>query len=118
LAITSTQTLLSALFQLPTRSSTDNGPTVTLPAPITLLPREKPLPKPKPPTKWERFAKERGISHSKKERDVWDDDKQEWVSRWGKGGKNREKEEVWLSEVKAGSGECDLCFRTQSGLPS
>lgn len=37
---------------------------------------------------------------------MWDDDKQEWVSRWGRGGKNREKEDVWLSEVKAGAGEC------------
>lgn len=27
-----------------------------LPPPITVLPREKPLPKPKPMTKWAKFA--------------------------------------------------------------
>ncbi|WVQ84207.1 hypothetical protein IAT38_006358 [Cryptococcus sp. DSM 104549] len=103
LTLTSTQALISALFTLPTRSSTA-GPISTLPAPTTLLPREKPLPKPKPPTKWERFAAAKGISHKNRERDVWDDEKQEWVPRWGKGGKNREKEEQWLHEVKAGEG--------------
>ena len=76
-----------------------------LPAPVTLLPREKPLPKPKPPTKWERFAKAKGISHKKRERQEWDEDRQEWVNRWGRGGKNKEKEEQWLHEVKGGDGE-------------
>jgi regulator of ribosome biosynthesis len=103
LALTSTQSLISALFNLPTHPS-DSGPTAKLPTPTTPLPREKPLPKPKPPTKWERFAKEKGISHSKKDRDVWDDDKQAWVSRWGKGGKNKEQEGAWLTEVKQKDG--------------
>ena len=76
-----------------------------LPAPVTLLPREKPLPKPKPPTKWERFAKAKGISHKKRERQEWDEERQEWVNRWGRGGKNKEKEEQWLHEVKGGDGE-------------
>jgi len=69
------------------------------------LPREKPLPKPKPPTKWERFAAEKGISHKTRERDVWDDEKQEFVRRWGRGGKNKEGEDQWLHEVKAKAGE-------------
>lgn len=103
LALTSTQSLISALFNLPAHSS-ENGPTVKLPNPTTPLPREKPLPKAKPPTKWERFAKEKGISHSKKDREVWDDDKQAWVRRWGKDGKNKDKEDAWISEVKAGTG--------------
>ena len=30
---------------------------------------------------------------------MWDEEKQEWVNRWGKGGKNREKEEQWIHEV-------------------
>lgn len=107
LALTSTQSLISALFNLPVHPS-DNGPTAKLPNPVTQLPREKPLPKAKPPTKWERFAKEKGISHSKKERDVWDDDKQEWVRRWGKGGKNKEQEGAWLTEVKTRDGKLTL----------
>ncbi|KAK1921142.1 ribosome biogenesis-related protein [Papiliotrema laurentii] len=100
LTLASTSTLLSSLFALDTHS-TPLGPVFRPPPPTTLLPREKPLPKPKPPTKWERFAKERGISHRKKERDVWDEERQEWVRRWGRGGKNKEGEEQWLHEVKA-----------------
>lgn len=66
------------------------------------------MPKPKPPTKWERFAAAKGISHKKKDRDVWDEEKQEWVARWGKGGKNKDGEDQWLHEVKAGEGESSL----------
>jgi len=65
------------------------------------LPRAKPLPKPKPLTKWEKFAKEKGISHRKKEKAVWDEEKQEWVNRWGWKGKNKELEDQWLTEVPA-----------------
>ncbi|WVF67016.1 hypothetical protein IAT40_001759 [Kwoniella sp. CBS 6097] len=101
LTLTSTQALIASLFTLPTTPS-NSGPITSLPAPVTLLPREKPLPKPKPLTKWERFANAKGISHKKKERDVWDEERQEWVARWGKGGKNKDKEEQWLHEVKAG----------------
>lgn len=100
LTLTSTSSLLSSLFALPTTSG-PAGPQFTLPAPTTILPREKPLPKPKPLTKWERFAKEKGISHKRTERDEWDDEKQEWVRRWGRGGKNRQAEDQWLHEVKA-----------------
>lgn len=111
LTLASTSTLLSSLFALDTHS-TPLGPVFRPPPPTTLLPREKPLPKPKPPTKWERFAKERGISHRKKERDVWDEKRQEWVRRWGRGGKNKEGEEQWLHEVKAKDGELTWCTRS------
>jgi hypothetical protein len=36
--------------------------------------------------------KEKGISHRKKEKAVWDEEKQEWVNRWGWKGKNKELE--------------------------
>ena len=104
LTLTSTTTLLNSLFALP-KTSLSLGPVVRPPAPTTTLPREKPLPKPKPPTKWERFAKEKGISHKRKEKVVWDEEKQDWVNRWGRGGKNKEAEDQWLHEVKAGDGE-------------
>lgn len=107
LTLTSTQTLVSDLFNLPTTMS-ENGPIAQLPEPITLLPREKPLPKPKPLTKWERYAKAKGISHVKKDKKVWDEEKQEWVNRWGRDGKNREGEDQWLHEVKGGEGEFGL----------
>jgi regulator of ribosome biosynthesis len=94
------QALLGTLFSLPT-TSTPDGPLAQLPAIITLLPRSKPLPKPKPPTKWERFAAAKGITKTKRERKVWDEERQEWVNRWGRDGKNKQEETQWLTEVKA-----------------
>ncbi|KAJ3843753.1 ribosome biogenesis regulatory protein-domain-containing protein [Lentinula raphanica] len=101
LARTGTQALLNALFSLPTTSSPD-GPLAQLPPPTTQLPRAKPLPKPKPLTKWEQFAKAKGIQGKAKEKrtkKVWDEERQEWVNRWGRDGKNKQVEEQWITEV-------------------
>ncbi|KAG9101360.1 Rhodanese- sulfurtransferase [Ceratobasidium sp. 370] len=92
------QVILGALFGLPTQSSED-GPIATLPPPTTGLPRAKPLPKPKPPTKWERFAAAKGIQKTRRDRREWDEERQEWVSRWGWNGKNKDKEGQWIHEV-------------------
>lgn len=104
------QSLVAALFALPTKASPD-GPLALLPKPTTQLPRAKPLPKPKPPTKWEKFAAAKGIQHKVRDRKVFDEEKQDWVNRWGKDGKNREKEEQWLSEVPANARASSRCFR-------
>lgn len=98
LARDGTQTLLASLFSLPTLPS-EEGPLAQLPAPTTQLPRAKPLPKPKPPTKWEQFAAAKGIQKKKREKKIWDEEKQEWVNRWGKDGKNKDVEGHWLTEV-------------------
>lgn len=103
------QTLLNQLFSCPT-ARTEAGPLATLPPVKTMLPREKSLPKPKPPTKWERFAAAKGISHSKKDKMEWDEDRQEFVARWGRGGLNKKVEEQWITEVKVGQGEWRLLF--------
>ncbi len=92
------QAILHSLFSLPNRKSPD-GPLAELPKPTTSLPRAKPLPKPKPLTKWQRFAAAKGINKSQKDKKVWDEEKQEWINKWGKSGKNREKEEQWIHEV-------------------
>ncbi|KAH9943207.1 RRS1-domain-containing protein [Epithele typhae] len=94
------QTLLASLFSLPT-TSTDDGPLAQLPPPTTQLPRAKPLPKPKPPTKWEQFAKAKGIQKTRRDKKVWDEEKQEWVNRWGWKGANKDKEVQWATEVPA-----------------
>ncbi|KII95254.1 hypothetical protein PLICRDRAFT_99138 [Plicaturopsis crispa FD-325 SS-3] len=94
------QALIAALFTLPTQTSPD-GPLAQLPPPTTELPRAKPLPKPKPPTKWERFAAAKGIQKKVREKKIWDEEKQEWVNRWGRDGKNKEKEAQWITEVPA-----------------
>ncbi|KIK69808.1 hypothetical protein GYMLUDRAFT_34212 [Collybiopsis luxurians FD-317 M1] len=105
LARTGAQALLNSLFSLPIVSSPD-GPLAQLPPPATHLPRAKPLPKPKPLTKWEMFAKAKGIQGKSKEKrmkKVWDEEKQEWVNSWGWKGKNKEKEEKWITEVPMGA---------------
>ncbi|KAJ6531316.1 ribosome biogenesis regulatory protein-domain-containing protein [Mycena capillaripes] len=94
------QALLASLFSLPTQRSED-GPLAQLPPPTTALPRAKPLPKPKPPTKWEQFAAAKGIQHKKRDKREWDEERQEWVNRWGRDGKNRRLEEQWITEVPA-----------------
>jgi len=62
-------------------------------------------------TKWQAFAQAKGIApKEKKDRMVYDEDKQEWVPRWGYKGKNKDKEEQWIHEVPNGAGT----FRTTS----
>ncbi|KAJ7074145.1 ribosome biogenesis regulatory protein-domain-containing protein [Mycena amicta] len=94
------QALLGSLFSLPTQRS-DEGPLAELPPPTAAVPRSKPLPKPKPLTKWEQFAKAKGIQHRTRDKRVWDEERQEWVNRWGHEGKNKQLEEQWITEVPA-----------------
>ncbi len=77
-----TQALFNALLVLPG----DNGPTgrsVTLPASTALLPRAKPLPKPRLPTKWEQFAHKKGIRKRKRSSLAFDEKEQKWKRRYG-----------------------------------
>eukprot|EP00252_Welwitschia_mirabilis_P016758 TRINITY_DN3712_c0_g1_i1.p1 TRINITY_DN3712_c0_g1~~TRINITY_DN3712_c0_g1_i1.p1 ORF type:complete len:323 (-),score=98.27 TRINITY_DN3712_c0_g1_i1:326-1294(-) len=76
------QTIIEKLFNLPSTADRE-GALVTLPAPSTQLPREKPLPKPKPPTKWELFAKAKGIKKRKRSKLVFDEQSGEWKRRHG-----------------------------------
>ncbi|KAG8985535.1 Rhodanese- sulfurtransferase [Tulasnella sp. 427] len=92
------QVLLAQVFALPTKSSI-HGPLAILPQPTTRLPRAKPLPKQRMLTKWDKFANAKGISHRKRINKVWDEEKQEWVARWGYRGKNKEAETQWLHEI-------------------
>lgn len=50
-----TQALVTQLFSLPSEA-VQGGRLAQLPVPTTVLPREKPIPKPKPLTKWQKFA--------------------------------------------------------------
>ncbi|KAJ5727188.1 Regulator of ribosome biosynthesis [Penicillium malachiteum] len=92
-------------------SSAQHGVLLTLPAPNTKLPRHKPLPTPKPPTKWELFARKKGIGKysqnpgvaladkERRKKLVYDEASGEWVPRWGYKGKNKDNEDQWLVEV-------------------
>ncbi|KAJ1637617.1 ribosome biogenesis regulatory protein-domain-containing protein [Pavlovales sp. CCMP2436] len=57
--------------------------TIRLPRPSTALPREKPMPKVQPVTRWEKFAKEKGIVKKKRERMIYDENEEKWMPRYG-----------------------------------
>ncbi|CAG8497019.1 14528_t:CDS:2 [Acaulospora morrowiae] len=94
-----TQLLINQLFKLPVDSSQNVGLLIELPDPVTAIPREKPLPKSKPLTRWEKFAKAKGIQHRRKDRKIFDEASGEWVSRWGYKGVNDDGANDWLIPV-------------------
>lgn len=95
------QLLISRVFNLPHESS-EVGPLVVLPQPTTRLPRAKPVPKPRAPTRWETFAKSRGIApKAKRERMVWDETHSDWRPRFGYGRVDNGQKD-WVIEVKDG----------------
>lgn len=101
----SLQALLTSLIAtLPLSVNPDHGPILTLPMPTTLLPRAKPLPKPKPLTKWQEFAKKKGIAPTSKKEGklIYDEDTQQWVPKWGYKGANKKVEEQWIHEIPMG----------------
>ncbi|MCJ1371713.1 Rhodanese- sulfurtransferase [Loxospora ochrophaea] len=91
------------LTTCPITAHPSSGVLISLPAPSTPLPREKPLPKPKEETKWEKFAKKKGIKGKRRGesggKTVYDEEKGEWVPKWGYKGKNKEGEGDWIVEV-------------------
>jgi len=76
--------LLADLWKLDSEK-TDAGPLAILPSYFTTVtPRALPPPPQKVDTKWEKFAKERGIApKEKRSRKVWDDTVGEWAHRTG-----------------------------------
>lgn len=106
------QMLLNQLLTTCPIHSTADGLSLTLPAQaLTPLPRWKPLPKPKAPTKWEAFAKKKGIGkfggnlkggaqlEERRKNMVFDEEKGEWVKKWGYKGKRQQAEGEWLVEL-------------------
>jgi regulator of ribosome biosynthesis len=66
------------------------------------MPREKPVPEPKPETKWEKFAREKGIKKTKRDRMVYDETTDEIRPRYGYKRVSDEVEDVPIIEVKNG----------------
>merc|ERR1711997_1171787 len=95
------QLLLNELWTLPTER-VEEAIVANLPPPKSLIPREKPVPVPKPPTKWEQYAKEKGITKQKKSKMVWDDVVKEWIPRFGYKKAKAETEKNWVMEYKEG----------------
>lgn len=97
-----TQALVRALFELPVEKS-EAGPLALLPPPTTLLPRARHPPAPKPPTRWEAFAKAKGIVKKKKDRKVWDEVRGDWAPAFGYKRAN-DSTGAWAIEVGAARG--------------
>ncbi|KAL8705745.1 MAG: hypothetical protein Q9201_001179, partial [Fulgogasparrea decipioides] len=78
------QALINQLLTTCPITSSSDGLLMTLPPSTTPLPREKPLPTEKEPTKWEKFAAKKGIEDKKKEgKSVFDEETGNWVPKWG-----------------------------------
>lgn len=78
------QLLFNKIFELPTENIPhDQGKLALLPKGTTALPREKPVPKPAEPTKWEAFAKLKGIEKKKRGRMVFDEAAGVYAPRYG-----------------------------------
>jgi regulator of ribosome biosynthesis len=102
LARENTQLLINSIWGLPTERVEDVV-VAKFPPPTFRLPREKPVPKPKPPTKWEKYAKEKGIEKKKKkDRVVWDDVVQQWVPQFGYKKNKVEAQKNWCIPIKEG----------------
>ena len=104
----SAQQLVNKLFDLPIER-TDAGPVADLPDATIILPRAKPVPKPKPETRWQKFARERGIMNKKKNRMVYDEERQEWAPNWGYKRANAEYKE-WAVDIPEGQVGSDELF--------
>ena len=78
------------------------GPLVVLPNETSVLPRACKVPEPKAETKWEKFAKEKGIKKKKRDRMVFDESNQEFRPRFGYKGANSGIDEVPIIEVQPG----------------
>lgn len=101
------QALINQLLTTVPLRSTPEGVLLALPPPATPLPREKPLPPEKEPTKWQQFAARKGIKPKTREQrrmkaQTFNEETGEWEKSWGyRGPKHREGEvqQDWLVEV-------------------
>ena len=96
------QSLINQLLTTCALSSTKDGVLLSLPEPSTRLPREKPVPQPKPPTKWERFAAKKGIKPKTREQRrniTFNEETNEYQRKWGYGGLNKKDQDAPIVEV-------------------
>lgn len=104
------QLLINQILSLPMKTTTEatggnsghssSMTLIQLPDPTTELPREKSLPKPKAPTKWELFAAKKGIQpKARTGKMVYDEQAGEWAPKWGYKGINKKLDDQWLVEV-------------------
>ncbi|RZC39529.1 RRS1 domain containing protein [Asbolus verrucosus] len=93
-----TQLLFNEIFELPTEKI-DEVIVAKLPKQRFSLPRCKPVPKPRPLTKWQEFAKAKGIVKKKKSKLSWDEQLKKWIPLYGFRRTTAQKEKDWVLEV-------------------
>ncbi|KAK4205217.1 regulator of ribosome biosynthesis [Triangularia verruculosa] len=98
-----TQSLINQLLTTLPISSTPAGVLLSLPSSVTPLPREKPVPQPKPETKWSAFAKRRGIKPKTREQRrnmQLNPETGEHERKWGYKGANKAGQDEPIIEVE------------------
>lgn len=96
------QVIVNKLYEMHETEVVEGERVLKLPDGTTILPRAKSVPEPKPPTKWERFAKDKGIkskSSKSREKKNWDDTTQKWVPRYGYNKVKNDASKDWLIEI-------------------
>ncbi|KAM7205473.1 Ribosomal biogenesis regulatory protein [Naviculisporaceae sp. PSN 640] len=102
------QSLINQLLTVCPISSTPDGVLLSLPPAHTPIPREKPVPQPKPETKWSAFAKRRGIAPKTREQRrnlQYNEETGEFERKWGYKGANKAGQDAPIIELKAAKEE-------------
>lgn len=89
---------MNGIWELPTERLDENV-VAKLPKITYALPRARRLPEPKALTKWEEFAKAKGIKKRKKDKKTYDTELDKWVPTFGYQKYKAEKEKDWVLEV-------------------
>ena len=96
------QTLINQILTTcPIRTSTLKGTCIVLPLPSTPFPRKKTLPKARAETRWEQFARKKGIKSKarSKSKIEYNEETGEWTPKWGYKGRKQDHGTDWIVEV-------------------
>ncbi|XP_076649319.1 ribosome biogenesis regulatory protein homolog [Halictus rubicundus] len=107
------QILINKIWELPI-DRVEETIVAKLPKPQYVLPRARQIPKPKPLTKWQQYAKDKGITSKKKKKSKlkWDDELQKWIPTFGYKRNKAEEQKEWLVEVNNDNKVMEDAFAT------
>lgn len=109
------QLLVNGIWELPTERL-DEHIVVKLPKPTFALPRARKLPTPRALTKWETFAKEKGIKKRVKDKKVYDTELDRWVPTFGYQRFKADEEKNWVLEVPVNVDPMTDMFKKKTDL--
>ncbi|XP_043508009.1 ribosome biogenesis regulatory protein homolog [Frieseomelitta varia] len=92
------QILINKIWELPVER-VDEVIVAKLPKQEFILPRARQIPKARPLTKWQQFAKEKGIKRKNKPKVKWDEELQKWIPTFGYKRNKAIKQKKWLIEI-------------------